>query len=688
MGHAVSFRIVKLILVATDRSASADRAVVHAAELASRYEAELLLLQVIVPGGPDTETEEAARVQHALEELKAYARELAGDRARAEVVVDADPADAIVRVARDRAVDAVVVGNVGMSGRKQFLLGNVSNRVTHNATCTVVIANTAAAEDKAPRETREEREERETEPHLIGRAARIGKAMMKADVRELIRPAKDDEALRDRARKLKGAFEELGPTFGKLGQVLSTRPDLIPQVFIEELATLRSDVPPISEQEVVAVMEEELGVPWEDVFETIDHEPIAAGTMAQVHLATLTDGERVVVKVQRPTARQDILADLGLLEMFADKTRDKRALRSIVDLPSIVEQLAGSLERELDFTLEAKNADRLREVLADYDRLDVPRVYNELSTQRLLVLEAIPGVPVSEAPDGLERREAARQLLESYYRQILSDGFFHADPHPGNLMWHDDTIWFLDTGMVGEIGPSLRELLVLVIMAFWQQDVSFLSDVVLMLTGDEHRQDIDFTAFQDELAQMVDRYRKASLREIQLGPILQEITEISVRHQVRLPASLALTGKALAQMQLVVADLDPELDPFSVAGSFLVKDLGRKLLGRADPQKLFYEGQKLRVRASKLVETLERLAGSRPGQKLQVNFQGMAELEETVRATGRRLALAIASGSSFVASAGTAGTDLASWIPVSLGGLGVAFATGLVYDLIARRRRR
>jgi predicted unusual protein kinase regulating ubiquinone biosynthesis (AarF/ABC1/UbiB family) len=374
--------------------------------------------------------------------------------------------------------------------------------------------------------------------------------------------------------------------------------------------------------------------------------------------------------------------------MFADKTRDKRALRSIVDLPSIVEQLAGSLERELDFTLEAKNADRLREVLADYDRLDVPRVYNELSTQRLLVLEAIPGVPVSEAPDGLERREAARQLLESYYRQILSDGFFHADPHPGNLMWHDDTIWFLDTGMVGEIGPSLRELLVLVIMAFWQQDVSFLSDVVLMLTGDEHRQDIDFTAFQDELAQMVDRYRKASLREIQLGPILQEITEISVRHQVRLPASLALTGKALAQMQLVVADLDPELDPFSVAGSFLVKDLGRKLLGRADPQKLFYEGQKLRVRASKLVETLERLAGSRPGQKLQVNFQGMAELEETVRATGRRLALAIASGSSFVASAGTAGTDLASWIPVSLGGLGVAFATGLVYDLIARRRRR
>lgn len=679
---------MKRILAATDRSTSADRAVRYAADMAGRYNADLVVLQVIVPAADqETETEEKARAQHALEELKTFAEEIAGARGLPRVVVDPDPAGAICRMAGGEAVDAVVVGNYGMTGRRQFLLGMVANQVSHNAPCTVIIADTVSPEDRVIHETREEREARETEPHLLPRAARIGKVMARAGIRDLFRPGADDEQLGEKARKLKTAFEELGPTFGKLGQILATRPDMLPQPFIDELSTLHSRVPPVSEGEIVAVMEQELGVPWDDVFDTIEPEPIAAGTMAQVHLATLADGDRVVVKVQRPTARQDILQDMGLLEMFAEKTIDKRALRSVVDLPAIVEQLSASLQRELDFTQEAKNAQRLKEVLAPYPRLDVPAVYPEFSTERLLVLEAIQGVRVSEAPEGPERKDAARQLLESYYRQILSDGFFHADPHPGNLLWADGTIWFLDIGMVGEIGPEVRELLVLLIMAFWQSDVTFLSDMVLALTGDDERPDLDLRAFQTDLGGVVNRYREASLSDIQLGPVLQEITEIAVRHQVRLPASLALTGKALAQMQLVVAELDPELDPFSVAGQFLVKDLGRKVLAGVDPQRLFYEGQKLRIRASRFMETLERLAGARPGQKLQVDFRGMDRLEESVRATGRRLALAIASGSMLVASAGTAGTSLSDWVPITFAGLGGAFGLGLLYDLVFRRRR-
>ncbi|HEX6262925.1 MAG TPA: AarF/UbiB family protein, partial [Actinomycetota bacterium] len=593
------------ILVGTDRSSSADRAVRWAADLASRFESELFVLQVILPE-QETDIEEGARAQHAFEELRLLAEEVAGARGKARVVVDDDPAAAICGAAAEEEVDAVVVGNFGMAGRKRFLLGNIANRVSHSATCTVIIANTVSPEDRVVHPTREEREAAETEPHLLPRAARIGRVMAKAGLRDLFRPGASDQDLRDRAGKLRTAFEELGPTFGKLGQVLATRPDLLPQPFIHELSSLHSSVPPVSEEEIVAVMEQELGVPWEDVFESIEPEPLAAGTMAQVHVATLADGDEVVVKIQRPTARQDILQDLGLLQMFAEKTRDKKALRAVVDLPAIVDQLSESLQRELDFSIEAKNAERLREVLTLYSRLDVPRVYTEFSTERLLVLEAIRGVPVHEAPLGPERIEAARQLLESYYRQVLGDGFFHADPHPGNLLWADGKVWFLDVGMVGELGPEVRELLVLLIMAFWQQDVAFLSDMVLMLTGEDQRQDLDLHAFQEELGHMVDRYRGLSLRDIQLGPILQEITEISVRHQVRLPASLALTGKALAQVQLIVSDLDPELDPFSVAGSFLVRNVGSRVLSRLDPQKLFYEGQKLKVRASRMIETLER----------------------------------------------------------------------------------
>src|SRR5207249_1855894 len=218
-----------------------------------------------------------------------------------------------------------------------------------------------------------------------------------------------------------------------------------------------------------------------------------------------------------------------------------------------------------------------------------------------------------QAPEGEARREAARQLLESYYRQILTDGFFHADPHPGNLMWWNDKIYFLDFGMVGEVGSDIRELLLLMLMAFWQEDVTFLSDVVLMIAGEDQRADIDLRAFQEELGSLLARYRHLSLREIQLGPILQEVTEISIRHDVRLPASLALTGKALAQMQLATAELDPALDPFSVAGSFLVKSVTGQIRTKLDPKTMFYEAQKVRVRLVRMVEAIERLSGARPG---------------------------------------------------------------------------
>jgi ubiquinone biosynthesis protein len=501
------------------------------------------------------------------------------------------------------------------------------------------------------------------------------------------RPDPDGEvARRDSARRLRAALEELGPTFAKLGQVLSTRPDLLPPAFIEELATLQDNVPPLSEAEVVRVMEEELGVPWEDVFESIDPHPMAAGTIAQVHRAKLADGSRVVVKVQRPGARADIMKDLGLLELFAQKTRGRPGLRQVIDMQAAFEHLSASLQRELDFRGEAANIDRMRRVLTPYPRLAVPDVHSELSSARLLVMEEIRGVAIRNAPEGLERKEAARQLLESYYRQILTEGFFHADPHPGNLLWWRDRIYFLDFGMVGEIGPDLRENLMLLLMSFWQEDVAFLSDVTLMLAGGAERADLDVAGFQAELGALMARYRNASLREIQLGPILQEITEVSIRHDVPLPASLALTGKAMAQMQLATAELDPELDPFEVAGSFLMRGVLGRVRERMDPKKLFYEGQKLRVRLTRIAEAFERLAGARPGPKLQVNFAA-ERLEDTIRRAGRRLAMGIIAGAALLGTAMTASSArVAGWVPVSLGIVGGIFTLSLVVDLFRRKR--
>ena len=321
------------ILVATDRSASADQAVHWAADLAEAYKAELVVVRVLVPESQDgaSATLTDSRLRDAEQDLRQFASQLAGARGRARVVVDADPASAILESIDAERADAVVVGNLGMRGRKEFLLGNIPNRVSHNARCTVIIVNSGVAETlppgtPAPTRRHEPGSALPEGPHLLGRTWHIGRVMVRAGLRDLLeRPSDDQDVLRTRARRLREALDQLGPTFAKIGQILSTRPDLLPQPFIEELATLQERVTPLTEAEVVAVMERELGVPWEDVFESIDPEPLAAGTIAQVHRATLAAGDRVVVKVQRPTAERDIVADLGLLELFARKTEGRPA---------------------------------------------------------------------------------------------------------------------------------------------------------------------------------------------------------------------------------------------------------------------------------------------------------------------------------------------------------------------------
>ncbi len=521
---------------------------------------------------------------------------------------------------------------------------------------------------------------------LLGRAARIGRILASHGLQERLFPDAEEPA-RARAKRLRSALEELGPTFAKLGQLLSTRPDLVSPEVADELASLQDRVPPLSEAEVVAVMEEELGVPWEDVFDSIDPEPLAAGTIGQVHRARLEDGDRVVVKVQRPNARDEIMRDLGLLQLFATQAGRRAAIRELVDLELMVDHLSSSLQRELDFTLEAANVERIGGVLEPYSRLSVPRLYPHLSTSRLLVLEEVQGVPLRDAPPGKPRTEAARQLLDAYYRQVLWEGFFHADPHPGNLLWWQDRIYFLDFGMVGEIDAEVRELILLLLLAFWREDASFLAEVLLMLADDETRAEADADGLARDLTSFIARFRHGSLRDLQLGPMLEGLTEIAVRRGVKLPASLALTGKAFAQMQLAVAELDPTLDPFAPVGGFLVRAIGGRIRGQAHPHTIFYEAQKAKVRLTRLVEAFERVMGARAGPKLQVQFRGMEPLEETLRAAARRISLGLTAGAALVATGVTAASDhVGHWVPLTLGSLAGVLTAGLLVDLLRGRR--
>jgi ubiquinone biosynthesis protein len=678
--------VIERILVATDRSDTATRAVEWAAEMADRYSAELLLLQVVAP---EHVIAGASDGTPAADDLRQFAQRLAGGRARARLEYDSDPAQTIVRVADEERADVVVVGNRGMRERTEFLLGSVPNRVSHNAHCHVVIVNTAGAAAwrgarRPPDESRGGAEPDEGE--LLGRAARIARVVARHGLGGVLRRGDDRDPAAAQARRLRETLEELGPTFAKLGQILSTRADLLPAPFIEELADLQDHVRPLTEAEVVATMEKELRVPWEDVFESLEPDPMAAGTIAQVHRAVLVGGERVVVKVQRPSAEADIMQDLGLLERFAEKAERRPAFRQVVDVPAIIEHLSSSLRRELDFRHEAANIERMRAVLAPFDRLDVPRVHTDLSTARLLVMQEVQGVPVREAPEGEARRAAGRQLLEAYYQQVLAEGFFHADPHPGNLMWWNDTIYLLDLGMVGEVDPELRQSLMLLLLAFWQEDSAFLADLMLGMSSERPHRAFDPTAFREELAALVARYRHLSLRELRLGPLLQQITEISVRHHVRLPAALALVGKAFGQMQSTAAELDPTLDPFSVAEAFYVRRLAAHLRASTQPRQLFYEAQKLRVRAGRLLEGVERTMGLRPGGGLQVDQRGVDELHDAIGRAGRRLAVGVTAATALIATAVTStATHAAAWTTPTFGTAAALLTGGLLVDILRRR---
>ncbi len=530
-------------------------------------------------------------------------------------------------------------------------------------------------------------ESKEPTGSLTRRAARIARVLSRHGVRDLFSggiATADPEIQRKAAVDFRDALQELGPTFSKLGQMLSTRPDLLPPAFIEELETLQEKVTHLTEEQVVRAIEESLGVPWEDAFASIDTEPLAAGTIAQVHRAVLEDGDKVVLKVQRPNAEKEILTDLELLKLFAEQTADREAFRRMVDVPAIVTHLSESLARELDFRVEASNIERMRDVIGRFDRLGVPSVYELFTSKTLLVLQEIEGVPLRQAPEGSERREAAKQLLESYYHQVLTEGFFHADPHPGNMRYgNDGRIYLFDLGMVGELEQPVRDSLLLLVMALWQDDPPFLAEAVLSLS--EH-EGVDMEAFTADVGRVMRSFSGSSLRDIQLGPLLQEVTTISIAHGVRLPASLALTAKALAQMQLATGELAPDLDPFEVAGRYMMRHIVGRVRAKVAPGNMLYEASKVGTRVGHLFKAIEGLASSARGGRLQVQFQGTEGLEETVRRAGRRLAMALGATAAITGSAIAGTADrVPSWVGITGAGTGALVLGMLLADLFRRK---
>ncbi len=373
-------------------------------------------------------------------------------------------------------------------------------------------------------------------------------------------------------RRLRMALEELGPTFIKLGQVLSTRPDLLPPAYIAELARLQDTVPPGPWEPVKAQIEAELGRPLDELFASFDPTPLAAASLAQVHPATLPDGTEVVVKVQRPAIEQTVETDLEILADVARLLQERTPLGRMYDLPGIVEEFATTLRAELDFYREGLNADRFRANFTDEPYLYIPRVHWDYTTHRVLVLERIYGVKIDDAEAldaaGYDRYRVALHATRMIVKEVLEDGFFHADPHPGNfVVMEGEVIGAMDFGMVGYLSRRDRADLIRLYIYVVQLDEEGVVDqlVRMGMVGGQ----VDRVRLQRDVGRLLRKYQGLPLKAIRAGEIMQEAMPIAFRHHLRLPSELWLLGKTLAMMEGVGLKLCPDFDPFAVSEPYV-----------------------------------------------------------------------------------------------------------------------
>ncbi len=374
------------------------------------------------------------------------------------------------------------------------------------------------------------------------------------------------------AQRVRAAIEELGPTFIKLGQVLSTRPDLVPPEFLRELNRLQDEVPPLPWERIRPVLEEEYGGPLERVFASFDPVPLGSASLAQVYAATLHDGTEVVVKVQRPGIREQIEVDLDILRDLADLAQERTALGEIYNFAEIAEEFAFTLKGELNYVQEGRNAERLRQNMAPLQVVYVPQVYWEYSSERVLVMERIRGVKIDDLEGlraaGLAPHQVILNAAEMIVKQALVDGFFHADPHPGNFyVLPGNVIGLMDFGIVGYLSNRVREDLIRLFIVSVLLDADGIVEQLIRMSAVQGT--VDRMRLRRDVERILMRYYGLPLKYIRARDVIEDLLPIMYRHHLGLPPDLWLLGKTLMMWEGLALKLYPDFDFFAVADPYV-----------------------------------------------------------------------------------------------------------------------
>ena len=387
-------------------------------------------------------------------------------------------------------------------------------------------------------------------------------------------------AIKPKAEEFADDLEKLGPTFIKLGQLLSTRADLLPEAYLESLSRLQDDVEPFAFEEVQQIVSRELGARLSKLFAEFDPKPTAAASLAQVHRAVMRDGRAVVVKVQRPGIRPQIVDDLEALEETAEFIDAHTELGKRYEFSSLLAELRRSLLCELDFKREAGNLVRLGPSLREFEKIIVPEPIEDYTTSPVLTMEYIPGKKITDVSplrlleiDGMALSE---ELFRAYLKQVLIDGFFHADPHPGNVfLTEDDRIALLDLGMVSHISGRFQENLLSLLVAISQGRGDEAARVAIKMG--EEKPGFDKTDFRYRVANLVARHADATLEQIDAGRVTLEITRIAADCWFRMPQEFTMIAKAMLNLDRVVHTLAPDFDPNAIIRDEASKMLTRKM---------------------------------------------------------------------------------------------------------------
>jgi ubiquinone biosynthesis protein len=456
-------------------------------------------------------------------------------------------------------------------------------------------------------------------------------------------------------QRLRLAMEELGPTFIKLGQLLSTRPDVLGKEYILEFSKLQDKVPAVSLDEIKAQILRELGSPAEEIFAKFSSQPIAAASIAQVHRGRLKSGEEVVFKVRRPGIAKIVETDIDVLTGLAYLIEQHVPTIALYDPIGLVKEFRRNIMRELDFNREGRTVDRFAVNFTGSTTVYTPKIFWEFSGEIVLTMEYVPGIKISEleqlTAQGYDLKEIARRGADAFLKQVLDFGLFHADPHPGNVfILPDQVICMLDYGMVGRLGQDLKNQLIDLLQALLERDVDRI--ISQLLYSGELSDNTNLKNLKRDLHDFIEDYYDIVLQDIKVGRLLSEFIEILTHHRIHFPADFMLLAKALVIMEGVGRQLDPDFNMLSHMHPYINK-LVRERFGPKN----------VATQASRLAHAYTSLAKSLPNDikefinrlnrnqfKIDLEHRGLEKLVTDLDRSSNRVAFALIIGSLIVGS--------------------------------------